>query len=263
MLSVLVLATSVRLPTTPNAAGRILNAPRQGASESGLRLQEEWALRDSLALFTVGCGQHRVTFWDALITANPVLSSRSSEELRRHAARLTGETMRRPKVLRSATQAADCTWTGVVDGHSRMLNVASEGSFDATGTRFAESLTGEIYELELRESQQRLGWSSRSSCELAQLVPATTHSSAASTRASRDEHSHSMLDALHAVYLSSLVAFVLLLGGQLVAVATHDAAPASVRVSWQQEHVSEARSDISELECWLARRQVRQDANLP
>ena len=202
------------------------------------QIQEEWALVDDVPRFTVGHGEHRVTFWNAL-SNTPVLRQRTPEELRARAASLVGHAVgREPKVLRSARRQADGSWAGTIDGHHLIVHAASEGR-SASGAGFVESLTGEIFEVEPELSSSGesgpTAWTQAGGAALAAVRARSTFS-------------------LETAYLAALAACWLLIGGQLVALGVHRAMPADVRASWQQQRVVEARSDVLELERWLEMR---------
>ena len=202
------------------------------------QIQEEWALVDDIPRFTVGHGEHTVTFWNAL-SNTPVLRQRTPEELRARAESLVEHAVgREPKVLRSARRQADGSWAGTIDGHHMILHAASEGR-SASGAGFVESLTGEIFEVEPELSSSGesgpAAWTQAGSAALAAVRARSTFS-------------------LETAYLAALAACWLLIGGQLVALGVHRAMPADVRASWQQQRVVEARSDVLELERWLEMR---------
>ena len=202
------------------------------------QIQEEWALVDDVPRFTVGHGEHRVTFWNAL-SNTPVLRQRTPEELRARAESLVEHAVgREPKVLRSARRQADGSWAGTIDGHHMILHAVSEGR-SASGAGFVESLTGEIFEVEPELSSSGesgpAAWTQAGSAALAAVRARSTFS-------------------LETAYLAALAACWLLIGGQLVALGVHRAMPADVRASWQQQRVVEARSDVLELERWLEMR---------
>ena len=202
------------------------------------QIQEEWALVDDVPRFTVGHGEHRVTFWNAL-SNTPALRQRTPEELRARAESLVEHAVgHEPKVLRSARRQADGSWAGTIDGHHRIVHAASEGR-SASGAGFVESLTGEIFEVEPELSSSGesgpTAWTQAGGAALAAVRARSTF-------------------ILETAYLAALAACWLLIGGQLVALGVHRAMPADVRASWQQQRVVEARSDVLELERWLEMR---------
>ena len=194
---------------------------------------QEWALQDTAATYTVGDGERRVTFWNSLATEHPALRHADVETLSNRAALLGLTVGPEPKLLGSAQRIDDGRWSGTVDGHVRTINAASEGRL-ASGEEFIESLTGEIFALELT-SESRAA---------ATLVPDPPSLSACTEQ-------WSICPTLQTAYIASLVACALMLGGQLVSLGVHASTPTSTRVEWQTRRVSEARSEVLQLEDWL------------
>ena len=246
---------SVRRARLPTQASDIVLAVQTGHPEQAIsattsadvaaadvpsewQIQEEWALVDDVPRFTVGHGEHRVTFWNAL-SNTPVLRQRTPEELRARAESLVEHAVgREPKVLRSARRQVDGSWAGTIDGHHMILHAVSEGR-SASGAGFVESLTGEIFEVEPELSSSGesgpTAWTQAGGAALAAVRARSTLS-------------------LETAYVAALAACWLLIGGQLFALGVHRAMPADVRASWQQQRVVEARSDVLELERWLEMR---------
>ena len=108
--------------------GLLRRAPDITDVQAEWQIQEEGARVDEIPRFTVGHGEHTVTFWNALSNTNPKLRQRTPEELRARAASLVEHAVgREPKVLRSAHRQADGSWAGTIDGHHRIVHAASEG----------------------------------------------------------------------------------------------------------------------------------------
>lgn len=231
--------------------------------------QEEWELLDNVPGFTIGDGLHRVTFWSSLASFNPVLRHRTPEEMQSHAAALITERHcltvgREPKLIRSAYRRADGAWVGVINDHTRTVNVASEGKL-ISGVSFVESLTGEIFQVELlqEKSSSNSKHMERASADSVQSAPLPVGScphEVPSTRTfegdlPRFTSAFTSLgwSTLHA-YVSVLATCVLLIGGQLATLGLHEATPAAVRASWQKERVLEAHNEVVQLERWLESR---------
>ena len=250
----------LRLPCpcrAPAACCSALGLSPSKEQSSAWQTKEEWALLDDMPAYTVGTGKHTVTFWSSLAAANPVLIKRSPEELQSHAARIAdGAVWREPKVLCSAARRSDGTWMGKVDGHNRVLNVASEGHL-ASGDGFVESLTGEIFQLDLISSSALDEWPAETKPVQA-TMDAAMKDMGGSVAAIRARNFTSLGGSL---FVSGLVAGAMLISAQLVTLGVHQAAPAAVRASWQQERVLEARKDVLELERWLEVRREAFDAD--
>ena len=218
--------------------------------------REEWALLDEAPSFTVGDGTKRVTFWSSL-ALHPMLKHRSPDELQAHAASLNMPVGHEPKVLRAARSVSGGkTWTGIVDGHSRSINAASDGRL-ASGASFVESLSGEIFAAELismSEQQEPFNaeepWVERSSdIGTQERLAALSSDKSPTWTASLILRLQKVFDPLYMV--AAVLLLPLLVGGQLL---FHDAAPLSARVMWQQESVNHARKDVLDLEKWLEKR---------
>lgn len=241
-----------RLDANPMAQVRRLDAESKTCQWS---MREEWALLDEAPSFTVGSGQNRVTFWGSLAAHNPILSQRTPSELQAHASILNLPVGDAPQVLQSAMSVSGGkTWTGTVDGHSRSINTASDGRL-VSGASFIESLSGEIFEAELvTMSALQEPLLSRASEESWERSLSGTQDALDSEESPASSILSSLAKVWYPLYVSSMVAAVLLIGGQLLALSLHDAATVSTRVSWQQERVNEARTDVVQLERWLETR---------
>ena len=211
--------------------------------------REEWALEDEAKGHTIGDGKHRVTFWTSLAASQPDLGSRSPEELHAQAVLTMGTIVgSEPRVLTSATRVTESRWAGFIDGHARVLNVASEGRL-VSGTGFIESLTGEIFSVEMLQE-----WPTDDDDDDAGKSVEPAHEDGMQSFLAAG------LQAFYSFYVPAAVACALLVGAQLIAAQTHTVAPHSAMVTWQEGVVSDAKNDVLDLERWMeARREVFAD----
>ena len=117
---------------------------------------EDWALADAVPQFTVGRGSDISTFWTALTTTTPELSSRSAGECEARHRALAGSTEavgKQPSVLEEWERLADGRYTGRLAGEPSFvwLTVAKEGRLVSdprvNEPGYIEAVGGRVYEL--------------------------------------------------------------------------------------------------------------------
>ena len=130
------------------------------ATEEGpdWRLQEDWALLESTAQFTVGTHGTANTFWTELIASAPDLCNRTPAECHARMDVLVAESGRRiahgpqPPVLSSWQKLTDGRYTGIcTDGKQIWMSPAMEGrlpTLDTTaGINYIQTSAGQIFAL--------------------------------------------------------------------------------------------------------------------
>ena len=111
--------------------------------------REDWALTDLAASFTVGEGEHKATFWEALASSTFELHGRSHSECAARMEELSpGKYGSQPRRLDVWQRLPDGRYMGVEDGRKVKVSVSEEGRL-TKGSRpmYIELTCGRIYEL--------------------------------------------------------------------------------------------------------------------
>ena len=142
------LLSALRSPPVPSAVRRA-PAPLLCDGDGEWSSREDWALTDLAASFTVGEGEHKATFWEALASSTFELHGRSHSEC---AARMEvlspGKYGSQPRRLDVWQRLPDGRYMGVEDGRKVKVSVSEEGRL-TKGSRpmYIELTCGRIYEL--------------------------------------------------------------------------------------------------------------------
>lgn len=237
-------------------------SPSRWAAEDALwELQEDWAVEDCVAEFTVG-DEHRVTFWSSFTAAHPELSQRSPQELEARAALLNCPVGKEPAVLSSAMRKEDGRWSGWLDGNRVSVTVEKEGRL-ASGDAYVQSISGKIYAVDRfamselhTDHGEALSYSStRTPADVVELEQK------AETRAGERR---GCKETLVTCYLATLATSALLLVGQLFCIGIDVASVPACHEqdrACQQHRVDHLRGDIIHLEHQLELRREAWDSD--
>ena len=123
----------------------------EASSSSSWRVEEDWALMDSVKAFTVGEGTNSATFWDALAVNSVVLADRTPSECAARMKVLSPSPFAggpQPQRLDMWTRLADGRYQGADGGRTVYITVSEEGQL-AEGSRpsYIRSVDGRVYEL--------------------------------------------------------------------------------------------------------------------
>ena len=142
------LLTALRSPPVPSAVRRA-PAPLLCDGDGEWSSREDWALTDLAASFTVGEGEHKATFWEALASSTFELHGRSHSECAARMEELSpGKYGSQPRRLDVWQRLPDGRYMGVEDGRKVKVSVSEEGRL-TKGSRpmYIELTCGRIYEL--------------------------------------------------------------------------------------------------------------------
>ena len=142
------LLSALRSPPVPSAVRRA-PAPLLCDGDGEWSSREDWALTDLAASFTVGEGEHKATFWEALASSTFELHGRSHSECAARMEELSpGKYGSQPRRLDVWQRLPDGRYMGVEDGRKVKVSVSEEGRL-TKGSRpmYIELTCGRIYEL--------------------------------------------------------------------------------------------------------------------